>query len=294
MKKIALILLLAIAKIGFAQNNNSQQDTTLVYSSPMYTKDPVRSKWRPTIKRAGEFYQVTFVDKKGVVHEIISFEDRDLTVRKGPYVSYQQGKLKEKGDYDKGHKNGEWITYGSDGDQIKKKETFVYGKLYGKSVEYWDTNQIQKEGNYENGRKIGDWKLYYSDAKIAGKETYDVYGKKNHEEYFSKDGQLVKYDDLFAPPTYKGGIQEFYRFFAHSIQYPKQAAKDRIQGTVKLRFTVKKNGEVEDVEVTESPNEELANEARRVLKMSSNWIPGKMFGETVSVKYNVPIKFSLL
>lgn len=291
MKKLTLILLLAITKIGFAQN--SQQDTTLIYSSPMYTKDPVRSKWRPVIKHIGEFYQVSFFDRKDVLQEIISFEDRELTVRKGAYSSYQKGKLKEKGAYDKGHKNGEWIIYLSNGEQIKKTETFAHGKLYGKSVEYWDTNQIQKEGNYENDRKIGEWKLYYSDAKLAGKETYDVYGKKSQAEYFSKDGQVVKYDDLFAPPTYRGGIQEFYRFLAHSIKYPKQAAKDRIQGTVKLRFTVKKNGEVEDVEVTESPNQELADEARRVLQMSSDWIPGKMFGEVVNVKYNVPIKFSI-
>src|SRR5690606_28717754 len=103
---LTLILLLAIAKIGFAQ-----QDTTLVYNSPMYTKDPVRSKWRPVVKRAGEFYQVTFYDRKNVMQEVISFEDKDLTVRKGPYLSYQKSKLKEKGNYDKGHKHGEWTTY---------------------------------------------------------------------------------------------------------------------------------------------------------------------------------------
>jgi len=295
MNKLTLILLfIAFAEISFAQINNSQQDTTLIYSSPMYTKDPVRSKWRPVIKRVGEFYQVSFYDKKDILQETISFEDQELTVRKGTYASYTKGKLKEQGNYDKGHKNGEWITYGNNGDQILKTENFAHGKLNGKSIEYWDNNQIQKEGNYEDGRKIGDWTLYYSDAKMAGKETYDVYGKKIHEAYFSKDGQPVKYDDLFAPPTYKGGIQEFYRFIAHAVKYPRQAVKDRIQGTVKLRFTVSKDGEVGDIEVIDSPNNELAEEAMRVLKTSSDWIPGKMVGETVKSKYNVPIKFSLL
>jgi len=290
MKNLFLILFLAIAKIGFAQ-----QDTTLVYNSPMYTKDPVRSKWRPEVKRDGEFYQVTFYDKKGVLKEIINFEDKNLTVRKGPYSSYQGTGIRDTGSYDKGHKHGEWVNYGIvNGERrIRKIENYYYGKLDGKFTENWPNQQIQQEGTYENGRKIGEWKLYYSNAKLAGKETYDVYGKKGQAEYFHKDGQQAKYENLFAPPSYKGGIQEFYRYLSDVMKYPKQSAKEGIEGTVMVRFTVKKNGGVEDVEAVKTPNDELADEAIRVVQMSSDWIPGKNFGEAVNVKYNIPIKFSL-
>ena len=288
MKKLTLILLLAIAKIGLAQ-----QDTTLIYNSPMYTKDPVRSKWRPVVKQNGEFYQVTFYDKKDIIQEIINFEDKDLTVRQGPYTSYRKGKLWENGNYDKGHKNGEWKNYNILTEQVTGIRTFLYGKLNGKSTEYWSNQQIKEEGTYENGSKVGDWKLYYSDGKSAGKETYDVYGKKSQTEYFYKDGQPAKYEDLFSPPSYKGGIKEFYQYLAETIKYPKESAKDGIQGTVFLRFTVKKDGSIEDIEVMKTPNDELADEAIRIVQRSSNWIPGKDFGETVNVKYNIPIKFSL-
>jgi TonB family protein len=287
MKILTLILFLVITKIGFAQ-----QDTTLIYNSPMYTKDPIRSKWRPVVKHVGQFYQVTFYDRKDVMQEVISFEDKDLTVRKGPFTSYSKGKLREKGDYDKGHKHGEWTTY-NNADQIRKVENYVHGKLNGKSVEYWDGKQIQKEGAYENDRKIGEWNLYYSDAKLAGKEVYDVYGKKGQAEYFYKDGKPATYDDLFAPPTYKGGINQFYKHLAGEIKYPLQLAKDGVQGTVKLSFIVKKNGDLDNVEVVESPHHELSIEAARVLKSAPDWIPGKMFGEVVETRYTVPIKFSL-
>lgn len=286
MKKLTLILFLAIAKIGFAQ-----QDTTLIYNSPMYTKDPVRSKWRPVVKHVGEFYQVSFYDRKDVLQEIINFEDKNLSIRKGTYLSYQKGKPKEKGSYDKGHKNGEWTTYNSDGEILKKTENFTHGKLDGKYVEYWNGNK--EEGNYLIGKKTGNWKFTYKEGNTAGEEVYDEAGKKVEGKYYDKEGKAIKYEDLFSPPTYEGGLKGFYKYLSSEMRYPSQSAKQRIQGTVKLSFIVKKNGEIEDIKILEAPNNELATEAIRVIELATDWIPGKQFGEAVSVKYNIPIKFSL-
>ena len=72
MKIVALSILLAITSACFAQ-----QDTTLVYSSSMYVKDPVRSQWRPVVKRNGELFAVAFYDKKDVMQEVINFEDQN-------------------------------------------------------------------------------------------------------------------------------------------------------------------------------------------------------------------------
>ncbi len=290
MKKLTLVLFLAIAKIGFAQ-----QDTTLIYNSPMYLKDPVRSKWRPVVKREGELYQVSFYDKKDVLKEVISFEDKNLTIRKGPYSSYYGTTIGDNGSYDKGHKHGEWINYSIvNGErQVRRIQNYYYGKLNGKFTENWPNQQVQQEGNYENGRKIGEWNFFYKDGKLASKEVYDVYGKKSTAEYFFNDGKPAKYEDLFAPPSFKGGMEAFYRYLASEIKYPKQAAKDGITGIVYVSFTVKKDGSVEDVKAEKSPNDELADEAIRIIERSPYWNPGKMFGEPVNVKYNVPIKFSL-
>ncbi len=288
MKKLTLLLLLAITSNCFAQ-----QDTTLVYNSPMYTKDPIRAKWRPVVKRNGEFFQVTFYDSKDVIQEIVSFEDRNLEVRKGFYERYLNGKLKEKGSYDKGHKHGEWFNYNLT-DQKIAVENFTYGKLDGKYVKYWDSQQIQEEGNYNANKKAGNWKLFYEDGKTAGEETYDNEGKKAESKYYDKSGRIAQYEELFAKPTYKGGIKEFYTFLASEIEYPRQAAKLGITGSVKLRFMVKKTGGIEDITVEEAPNADLASEAVRVLQMSSSgWKPARTFGEAVNVKYYIPIKFSL-
>jgi TonB family protein len=286
MKKITLMLFLMVAKVALAQ-----QDTTLVYASPMYEKDPIRSKWRPVVKKNAELWQVAFYDRKDLIQEVINFEDRNLEVRKGPYTFYDKGKVKEKGHYDKGHKDGEWLLY-NDGNLAEKK-IYAWGKLNGKTITYWNNQQIKEEGDYAHDKKIGKWKMYYDDGKMAGDELYDEYGKKQHEEYFDRSGKVVKYEDLFQAPNYKGGFKEFYKFLAKEIKYPENAARNRIQGTVKLSFVVKKDGNIEDIMVLESPSNDLTGEAVRVLRRSTDWLPGKQFGESVNVRFTVPIKFNI-
>src|SRR5690606_25735533 len=149
---------------------------------------------------------------------------------------------------------------------------FAHGKLNGKYTEYWDGKQIQQEGAYENGKKVDEWKLYYNDGKLAGEEEYN-YGKKVYSKYFDKERQTMEYQKLFTPPSYKGGIQAFYHYLSQEINYPKIAAANNIEGTVILSFTIKKDGSVEDIEVVRSPDNELSEEAVRVLQFSSNWIP---------------------
>jgi TonB family protein len=291
MKIFALISLMACAGTAFCQN--AKQDTTLVYQNPMYTKDPLRSKWTPVVKKVGELYQVTFYDKRQVAQELISFEDSDLKIRKGEYIRYSGEKPREKGNYDKGYKHGAWLSYNMDG-SLNKTENFYYGKLDGEFTDYWiGNNQIKEKGNYEAGRKIGKWKVFYFDGKLAGEEEYDVYGKKEKASYFHQNGEPAKYEDLFALPNYEGGINEFYRFLSNKISYPRSSFSRRIEGTVKLSFTVKKDGSVEDVDIVSAPNEELGAEAARVISMSKNWIPGKQFGQEVNVRYQIPIKFAL-
>ncbi|SOD19823.1 energy transducer TonB [Pedobacter xixiisoli] len=291
MKKLTLILFLAVTKIGFCQN--AQQDTTLVYNSPIYTKDPVRSKWRPVVQQVGEFYQVTFYNAKDVIQEVISFADKDLTIRKGPYLLYLAGKLTDKGFYEQGNKHGEWIQYNNDGTAPLKIETFRYDKLNGPYNEYWAKGDLFASGNYINNKKSGVWKYYYSEGEFAGEETFDENEKKITHQYYDREGNIADFDNIFTAPNYKGGINKFYRFLANQMRYPKQSAKQKIQGIVVLKFDVKKDGSVEDIEVVETPNEEMATEAVRVLKLSKEWTPGKIFGEPVTVKYHIPIRFAL-
>jgi protein TonB len=53
------------------------------------------------------------------------------------------------------------------------------------------------------------------------------------------------------------------------------------------------NGAVDNVSVIHGVDPLLDNEAVRVLKLMSSWIPGKQGGKAVNVWYSVPITFAL-
>lgn len=59
-----------------------------------------------------------------------------------------------------------------------------------------------------------------------------------------------------------------------------------------VRFTIDKTGRVNEVE-TRAPNEELGNEAKRVINMMPKMTPGRQNNKNVGVIYNLPITFQV-
>ncbi len=95
-------------------------------------------------------------------------------------------------------------------------------------------------------------------------------------------------------PEFKGGVEELFKYLCENIKYPARERDAGIQGTVYLRFVVGKKGNIKNVEVLRGVNEQINNEAIRVVKAMPKWKPGKQSGRPVSVIYNLPIKFKLV
>lgn len=271
----------------------AQQDTTTIFRNPRgYFNDPMRSNWDRKVERNGNEWALSLYDRKKVLQERITFEDAKLEVRKGAYVFYQNQKVKIEGQYDKGYKHGEWKYYDENG-QLLEKVNYSWDKIDGLSEMFWNNGQIARTGRYVVGKRSGVWNSYYKDGKLAGKEGYDEGGMLKEKTYYDINGELIDENKLFQYPSYPGGIEKFYESLSSSIKYPAKAVHNGIQGTVKLSFTIKKDGNLEDIKVLESPNDLLSVEAIRVLSISGKWVPGKQLGVYVDEKYNLPIKFSL-
>ncbi|MES2447026.1 MAG: hypothetical protein V4546_07585 [Bacteroidota bacterium] len=180
-----IILISSFAKAQFVQ------DTTLVYATPAFLKDPMRSKWITKFIKNGKSWELQLFDKKQVLREKITFEDKALEVRKGPYAFYENGFVKEEGDYDKGHKNGLWKKY-DDKAKISEKLSYHYGKLTGDYQKFWLNGNLKLTGKYSNDKKLGLWEYYYSDAKLALRENFDEEGKSIGHIYFDREGNEIK------------------------------------------------------------------------------------------------------
>jgi TonB family protein len=103
----------------------------------------------------------------------------------------------------------------------------------------------------------------------------------------------VVYQSVEKMPAFPGGDAELINYLTHNIKYPAEAAKKGIQGRVICQFVVNRDGSVANVEAVRSVDPELDAEAIRVITAMPKWTPGTQKGETVRVKYTLPINFRL-
>ena len=94
-------------------------------------------------------------------------------------------------------------------------------------------------------------------------------------------------------PQFPGGREVLLKYLAANIKYPASAVKAKKQGRVIVTFIVQKDGSITHAKIARSINPELDAEALRVVKGMPKWTPGTQLGKPVSVKYVLPVKFSL-
>lgn len=88
-------------------------------------------------------------------------------------------------------------------------------------------------------------------------------------------------------------LSEFEKWVSKQIPYPAIAQDNNIQGRTTLRFTVDKNGNVNDVKVVRSVDPSLDKEALRVIKSSPKWKPAMQNGLSVPYTLDISVNFKL-
>ena len=107
-----------------------------------------------------------------------------------------------------------------------------------------------------------------------------------------QNDETVPFQMVEVKPGFNGGdANEFSKWVAENMVYPKEAVEKNIQGRVTVQFTVGKDGSVYGVRILRGVHELLDAEAVRVVSASPKWTPGKQKGEPVSVTYTFPVKF---
>ena len=94
-------------------------------------------------------------------------------------------------------------------------------------------------------------------------------------------------------PEFPTGEEGLGRFISEFIQYPVRAKQEGVQGRILCAFIVRKDGTISNLEVINGIDNELDNEALRVLSTMPKWTPGQNDNKTVSVKCILPIDFKI-
>ena len=101
------------------------------------------------------------------------------------------------------------------------------------------------------------------------------------------------FDVVEEMPSFPGGNAALMSYLNGNTKYPVVAQENGVQGRVIISFVVERDGSISDVRVARSVDPSLDREAQRVVKSMPRWTPGKQNGQTVRVKYTVPVVFRL-
>ncbi|MCR5068199.1 MAG: energy transducer TonB [Prevotella sp.] len=108
-----------------------------------------------------------------------------------------------------------------------------------------------------------------------------------------KEEENKVFDVVEQMPSFPGGQGALMNYLNSNIKYPVIAEENGIQGRVVVQFVVGKDGSISNVHVVKSVDPSLDKEAVRVVKNMPRWIPGKQNGQSVTVRYTLPVTFRL-
>lgn len=117
-----------------------------------------------------------------------------------------------------------------------------------------------------------------------------------HQEVVQEEveDEVLEFIRVEEKPTFQGGdANGFAKWVNSRLVYPEIAKENGVEGRVTLRFTIDRDGRVQDVQVLASPDESLAREAVRVVSSSPKWEPGRQRDRAVKVSYTFPVIYRL-
>jgi len=86
------------------------------------------------------------------------------------------------------------------------------------------------------------------------------------------------------------------KYLQRNLRYPERAKENNKQGSVLVEFIINANGSISGVKPANADkfnDKDLEKEALRVISKLPNLKPGKLKGESVNVRYKIPITFKL-
>ena len=111
------------------------------------------------------------------------------------------------------------------------------------------------------------------------------------EEVIEEDQPFVKVEQM---PSFQGGdLMTFRNWVQSNVRYPQIAQENGISGRVLMSFVIERDGTLTNIQVLQTPDRSLSDEAARVLQKSPKWKPGKQRNQAVRVKYTLPVDFRI-
>lgn len=301
---------IVVTKIKFSKNSPEY-----IYQKENYRSGkPKNEGWFLNKKKTGVWI---YYSDWGFVGVSKTYENnKEKGLRKDYYIN---GNLWSEYFYINGLKNGNFKTYYSNG-ILSSEGSMINSSRDGLVVYYDEFGNIESKTNYKKDKIEGNDSVYIS-GKLFNVVNY-VNGVKEGPYHYFEDGKIIesgfyKKDTIFTStkfsnshkkdtvnaatrffsevmPEYPGGEKAMMKFISNNIKYPEDALAEGVEGTVRLKFTVAKDGSIENINIISNPLFYGCDKAAYdVIASMPKWKPGMQDGKPVPVYFNIPIRFRL-
>lgn len=137
----------------------------------------------------------------------------------------------------------------------------------------------------------GIWVLFESQCQNGDTLDFRAIRYTSPEEKLTIDS--VEHKGLVLP-TYELGERILFKHLSYSLDYPRIAYRNGIQGTVYVTFNVQIDGSLSDIEIIQGAHPYLDLEAFRVVsELPNGWNPATLNRKPIVKRMNLPIVFKL-
>lgn len=159
-------------------------------------------------------------------HEYIEVSHYDKGLAQGIYTQhYLNGSPRTLGEYQKGKKNGLWISFNEYGDTLRK-EMYADNQLNGESVIFASNGKIEKVYHYKNDKKDG---LCTDFDAMSGKPKREIYYKEGRQDGTEKLWVTSTNFDYIAVTTYVNNRKDG----PYTAYYQEDKRRNIKEGTLK-------------------------------------------------------------
>ena len=176
----------------------------------------------------------------------------------------------------------------SDG-PYKKELTQVNDSVLSEVFTRTKNGQIIWTKSYLGDQPYGKWRWYDKKGNVKLERNFDFALK--YGEYIPP--AAISFKELNVELKSDPNTQTIQRHIASNFRYPETAQANRIQGKVKVQFTVDKNGHVDNLRILEGKHISLDTECFRIMNSLKKLEPYEKDGKKVMVYFTVPITFRL-
>ncbi len=106
------------------------------------------------------------------------------------------------------------------------------------------------------------------------------------------DAPLV-FTPVDVDAEFPGGLEELIMFVCMNVEYPEQARKANVEGTVYSSFCVDRDGSVSNITILKDIGYGCGDEVVKMLKSMPRWKPARVRGKNVRSEFNLPVTFTL-